>query len=109
MSGKEPPPANAGNIRDLGLILGSRRSPGGGHGNPLQYFCLAIFQEAFGFILWCVGGGGYKERRRGWPRSSGQKGGGRGLFRGWDEVAEVDSLWEDWGRFHFFSSLNGIP
>ena len=30
-------PANAGNIRDLGLIPGSGRSPGGGHGNPLQY------------------------------------------------------------------------
>ena len=106
---KNFPPANTGNIRDLGLILGSKRSPGGGHGSPLQYFCLAIFQEAFGFILWCDGGGGYKERKRGWPRSSGQKGGGRGLFWGRDEVAEVDSLWEDWGRFHPFSSLNGIP
>ena len=35
------PPANAGDIRDLGLIPGSRRSPGEGHGNPLQYSCLA--------------------------------------------------------------------
>ena len=25
---------------DLGLIPGLGRSPGGGHGNPLQYFCL---------------------------------------------------------------------
>ena len=25
---------------DTGLIPGSRRSPGGGHGNPLQYSCL---------------------------------------------------------------------
>ena len=24
----------------MGLIPGSRRSPGGGHGNPLQYSCL---------------------------------------------------------------------
>ena len=31
------PPANIGDIRDMGLILGSGRSPGGGHGNPLQY------------------------------------------------------------------------
>ena len=31
------PPANAG---DVGLTPGSRRSPGGGHGNPLQYSCL---------------------------------------------------------------------
>ena len=30
------PPANAGDIRDAGSILGSGRSPGGGHGNPLQ-------------------------------------------------------------------------
>ena len=29
---------SAFNVRDLGLILGLERSPGGGHGNPLQYF-----------------------------------------------------------------------
>ena len=34
------PPANAGDLRDSGLIPGSGRSPGGGHGNPLQYSCL---------------------------------------------------------------------
>ena len=28
-------PANAGDIRDVGSIPGSARSPGGGHGNPL--------------------------------------------------------------------------
>ena len=33
-------PANAGDTRDVGLIPGLGRSPGGGHGNPLQYFCL---------------------------------------------------------------------
>ena len=33
-------PANAGDIRDLGVIPGSRRSPGVGNGNPLQYSCL---------------------------------------------------------------------
>ena len=33
-------PANAGDIRDAGLISGLGRSPGGGHGNPLQYSCL---------------------------------------------------------------------
>ena len=32
--------ANAGDIRDLDLIPGSGRSPGGGHGNPSQYSCL---------------------------------------------------------------------
>ena len=34
------PPANAGDVRDLGSIPGLGRSPGGGHGNPLQYSCL---------------------------------------------------------------------
>jgi len=33
-------PANAGDVRDAGLIPGMKRSPGGGHGNPLQYSCL---------------------------------------------------------------------
>ena len=33
-------PANAGDIRDVGLIPGFLRSPGGGYGNPLQYSCL---------------------------------------------------------------------
>ena len=36
------PPANAGDIRDTGLIPGSGRSPGGGHSNPLQYFAWRI-------------------------------------------------------------------
>ena len=33
-------PANSGDIRDVGSILGLGRSPGGGHGNSLQHFCL---------------------------------------------------------------------
>ena len=33
-------PANAGDIRDMGSIPGLGRSPGEGHGNPLQYSCL---------------------------------------------------------------------
>ena len=33
------PSANAGDIRDVGSIPGLRRFPGGGHGNPLRYFC----------------------------------------------------------------------
>jgi len=37
-------PANAGDIRDPGLIPELERSPGCGHGNPLQYFCL-YFKE----------------------------------------------------------------
>ena len=34
------PPASAEDVRDMGLIPESGRSPGGGHGNPLQYSCL---------------------------------------------------------------------
>ena len=34
------PPINAGDIRDAGSIPGLGRSPGGGHGNPLQHSCL---------------------------------------------------------------------
>ena len=33
-------PDNAGGIRDVGSIQGLERSPGGGHGSPLQYSCL---------------------------------------------------------------------
>ena len=32
--------ANAGDIRDMGSVPGSGRSPGEWHGNPLQYSCL---------------------------------------------------------------------
>ena len=31
------PPASAGDARDMGSIDGWGGSPGGGHGNPLQY------------------------------------------------------------------------
>ena len=34
------PSANAGDIRDRGLILGLGRFPGIGNGNPLQYSCM---------------------------------------------------------------------
>ena len=34
------PPANAGDLRDTGVIPGPGRSSGGWHGNPLQYSCL---------------------------------------------------------------------
>ena len=33
-------PVNGGDKRVQDLIPGSRRSTGGGHGNPLQYSCL---------------------------------------------------------------------
>ena len=31
---------SAGDVRDVGSVPGLGRSPGGGHGNPLQYSCL---------------------------------------------------------------------
>ena len=34
------PPATSGDIRDMGLIPGLGRSPGGGHDNQLKYSCL---------------------------------------------------------------------
>ena len=33
-------PGNAGDIKDVGSIPGSGRSPGEGHGKPPQYSCL---------------------------------------------------------------------
>ena len=51
------PPANAGDVRDMGLIPGSGRSPGGRHGNPLQYSCLERRTEE-------TGGGGYNSKGR---------------------------------------------
>ena len=39
LSGKEST-CNAGAVGDVGLNPGLGRSPGGGHGNPLQYSCL---------------------------------------------------------------------
>ena len=36
------PPANTGDIRDVGSIPGWGRSPGGEQSNPLQYSCLEI-------------------------------------------------------------------
>ena len=34
------PPANAGDVRDVGSIPGSGRSPEDGYGNAFQYSCL---------------------------------------------------------------------
>ena len=50
---------NAGATRDVGSISGSGRSPGEGHGNPLQYSCLENTRgqrSLVGYSLW-----GHKE------------------------------------------------
>ena len=52
-------PANSGNIRDSSLIPGSGRSPGGGHGNPLQYSCLENPMDRGAW--WATVHGGCKE------------------------------------------------
>ena len=50
-SGVKESACNAGATADVGLILGSERFPGGGHGSPLQYSCLKspMHREA-----WCA-------------------------------------------------------
>ena len=45
------------NVGDLGSIPGMGRSPGGGHGNPLQYSCLEKVhgqRSLVGYSLWCL-------------------------------------------------------
>ena len=48
------PPANAGDIRDVGSIPGLGRSPGGRHSNPLRYSCLENPEDRAGG-LWSIG------------------------------------------------------
>ena len=50
-SGQKNPPAIAGDERDLSVILGLERSPGGEHGNPLQYSCL---ENSMDRGAWCA-------------------------------------------------------
>ena len=53
------PPAKAEDVRDVSSIPGLGRSPGGGHGNPLQSSCLENphgQRSLAGHSLW-----GYKE------------------------------------------------
>ena len=38
-------PVNEEDAKDAGSILGSRRSPGVGNGNPLQHSCLENFMD----------------------------------------------------------------
>jgi len=45
------PPATAGDIRDMGLIPGLGRSPGGGHNNPFQY---SYQQNPMDREAWCA-------------------------------------------------------
>ena len=44
-------PASAGDLRDEGSVPESGRSPGGGHGNSLQYSCL---ENPMDRRAWCI-------------------------------------------------------
>ena len=48
-------PANPGEAGDASSNPGSRRSPGGGNGNPLQYSCLGTCMDRGAGKLWSVG------------------------------------------------------
>ena len=57
------PPTNAGglrDVRDVGLIPGSERPPGGGHGNPLQY---SFLESLLGRGAWWAIGHGVTKNR----------------------------------------------
>ena len=49
-------PANAGNVRNTGLISGSGRSPGVGNDNPLQYSWLEKFHGQKSLAGYCPWG-----------------------------------------------------
>ena len=56
------PPANAGDVRDVGSIPGSGGSPGGGHDNPLQYSCLENLMDRGAW--WAIDHGVAKSQTR---------------------------------------------
>ena len=60
-SGRDPP-ANSGDVRDMCSIPGSGRSPGGGHGNLLQYSCLENSMDRGAW--WAMVHGAAKSRTR---------------------------------------------
>ena len=47
---------SAYNVGDEGSVPGLGRSPGGGHGNPLQYSCLEKRSYVGGVSPWCESG-----------------------------------------------------
>ena len=58
------PPASAGDVRELGSIPGSGRSPGEGNGNSLQYSCLEnpIDRGAWHTVAWLQSMGSQRVR-----------------------------------------------
>ena len=47
------PPVSAGEVGDAGSIPGLGRSPGGGHGNPLQCSCLNNPMRVYSWDVGC--------------------------------------------------------
>ena len=56
------PPASSGDVRDVGLMPGWGRFPGGGHGSPLQYSGLENPMDRGAW--WATVHGGCKESDR---------------------------------------------
>ena len=56
------PPADAGDARDMDLILGLGRYPGEENGNPLQYSCLENLTDRGAW--WAASPWGRKSRTR---------------------------------------------
>ena len=55
--------ANAGDLRDMSSIPGSGKSPGGGHGNPLQY---SFLENSMDRGAWCYKSMGLQRVRHDW-------------------------------------------
>ena len=73
-------PPTAGNGGDVGSISGSRRSPGGGHGNPLQ--CSHLENPMDRGAWWATVHSVAKSREEQNFGLSGKKG------RGWDDLRD---------------------
>ena len=74
---------------DLSLIPGLGRSPGRGHGNPLQYSCLENLHGQASLVRLQSMGSRYPERSKGWgqrgtsPNPAGQRTSASGLKTQW--------------------------
>ena len=86
-------PANAGDIGDVCLIPGLGRSPGGGHGNPLQYFYME----------------NYMSRRAWWAAVHI---GSQRVGRDWSDLTHSNDIWHwlslhllIWGLYIFFGEV----
>ena len=90
------PLANAGNVRDVGLIPVLGRFPGGGHGSPFQYACLENphgQSSLVGYSSW-----GCKDSDTAEQLSTAQRDGtDEPICRAAVETQRVD-LWTWWGR-----------